>query len=73
MQTSPHPQTLAGEQMPHVLFRHRKAFLFYLLVLENFGTLLGFGDLKAMKVDGLPWVHIFAERLFLHMQVSPHC
>lgn len=29
-----------------VFFRHKKAFPFYYLVLEKFGTLLNFGDLK---------------------------
>jgi len=46
MQTRIYPQTCIGEQVPHVLVRHRKAFPFYFLVLENFGTLLDFGDLK---------------------------
>lgn len=39
-------KTFIWEQVPHVLFRHREAFPFYFLVLENFGTLLDFGDLK---------------------------
>lgn len=46
MQTSVHPQNIYLRQVPHVLFRHREAFPFYFLVLENFGTLLDFGDLK---------------------------
>lgn len=63
-QTSVHPQTLIGEQVPHVLFRHRKAFPFHFLkTLARYWALVT----QKIKLDGQPGIHIFPERM-----VPPH-